>query len=75
MVDKTTWKSCALCGEKVHPLQESSASPLADGIACVSCSYGRVWPTIRNGGKPSHLTYEYDSKKGKFVSKIVADRR
>lgn len=73
MINTSNWSRCAICGKPVHPMQESSAAPLADGIACVSCAYGRVWPTIRNKGVPSHFTTERN-REGRYESKIVADR-
>lgn len=72
MVDKSNWKRCSLCGNPVHPLQESSAQPLADGVACVSCAFGKVNPTIRNNGIPSHFAQTRNDR-GSYVSYIVPD--
>ena len=72
MIDKSTWKRCALCGEPVHPLQETSAEPLSDGIACVSCAFDRVNATRQNKGIPSHKNLEKDQD-GKWRVSIVAD--
>lgn len=71
--DRTKWKKCALCGKTVHPLQETSAEPLSEGIACVSCAFDRVDATRRNHGIPSHKVTERDHKTGKWSTKIVAD--
>ena len=73
MIDKSTWKRCALCGKPVHPLQETSAEPLSDGIAWVSCAFDRVNATRQNKGIPSHKVLEKD-RDGKLRSKIVADK-
>lgn len=72
MIDKSTWKRCALCGKPVHPLQETSAEPLSDGIACVSCAFDRVNATRQNKGIPSHKSME-KGQDGKWHFKIVAD--
>ena len=72
MIDKSTWKRCALCGEPVHPLQETSAEPLSDGIACVGCAFNRVDATRQNKGIPSHKRVEKD-RDGKWRTNIVAD--
>lgn len=53
MVDTTNWADCVLCGKKIHPLQVTSAQPVADGPCCVSCHYRIVFPTSRNNGKLS----------------------
>lgn len=71
--DRSTWNTCVLCGKLVHPYQETSAQPLADGIACVSCQFGRVSPTRRNNGIPSHLVTNRN-REGKLVTTIVADK-
>ena len=72
MIDKSTWKRCALCGKPVHPLQQTSAEPLSDGIACVSCAFDRVNATRQNKGSPSHKSMEKDQD-GKWRVNIVAD--
>ena len=69
---KWIWKNCAICGKSVHPLQQTSAQPLADGIACVSCAFDRVDATRRNNGVPSRKSVE-KNRDGKWVVKIVAD--
>ena len=68
------FKKCALCGKPVHPLQETSAEPLADGIACVSCAFGPVYATRMNNGIPSHKVTERDPQTGKWQTRIVADK-
>lgn len=66
-------KKCALCGKWVHPYQQTSAQPLADGIACVSCAFGKVDATRKNNGIPSHKTTEKD-RNGRFRTIIVPDK-
>ena len=70
--NKDEFKKCSLCGEPVHPLQETSAEPLADGIACVSCAFGRVDATRKNNGLPSHKVTEKD-RDGRWRTMIVPD--
>lgn len=70
--NKDDFKKCALCGKPVHPLQETSAEPLADGIACVSCAFGRVDATRKNGGIPSHKVTS-KNRDGKWCTIIVPD--
>ena len=67
------WNKCALCGKPVHPWQETSAEPLADGIACVSCAFDRVDATRQNKGIPSHKVTEKD-RGGRWRTKIVPDK-
>lgn len=76
MINKGSWvwKECAICGKTVHPLQQTSAEPLADGIACVSCAFNRVDATRQNNGVPSHKTVERD-RDGRWRQKIIADAR
>jgi hypothetical protein len=71
---KEEWKKCSLCGKTVHPWQEDSAEPLAEGIACVSCFIGRVHPTRVNKGVPSHRTTERNYQTGRWETKIVPDK-
>jgi len=76
MIDKSRWdgehNKCAICGKPVHPLQETSAEPLAKVIACVSCAFNRVDATRRNNGIPSRkITTK--NRDGKWVTLIVAD--
>lgn len=66
MKNKENWNKCALCGNPVHPYQESSAEPLANGIACVNCAYSRVYPTRMNNGVPSKLRCERNPRTGKW---------
>ena len=66
MVDKSSWEKCVLCGNSIHPLQISSARPLADGPCCVSCHYGKVFPTICCNGRPSMWSTRV--KDGKRIS-------
>ena len=68
---ESDWKECAICGKKVHPLQQSSAQPLADGIACVSCAFNRVDATRQNNGIPSHKITIKD-RNGRYKTMIVA---
>ena len=70
---KWEWKNCAICGKSVHPLQQTSALPLADGIACVSCAFNRVDATRRNNGIPSHKSTE-KNRDGRWVTKLVSDK-
>lgn len=67
------WNRCELCGKVVHPYQETSAAPLAVGIACVSCAWNRVDATRRNKGIPSHKVTSKDPQTGKWETKIVPD--
>lgn len=66
-IDKSTWKNCIICGKKIHPLQENSALPLADGPCCVSCHYGTVYPTQMNKGVPSRWAHKRNEN-GKNIS-------
>lgn len=68
------WNKCALCGNPVHPWQETSAEPLADGIACVSCAFDRVDATRQNKGIPSHKATRKD-RDGRWRTEIVPDKR
>lgn len=68
------FKECVLCGKKVHPLQESSAEPLAKGICCVNCAYSRVYPTRMNGGIPSHLSVDKVGQTGKWKTQFVQEK-
>lgn len=65
-------KKCAVCGKSVHPLQETSAEPLAKGIACVSCAFNRVDATRRNNGIPSRKVTQKD-RDGRWKTTIVPD--
>lgn len=71
--DPNTFNKCAICGNPVHPIQETSAEPLSDGIACVSCAYGRVYPTKCNKGIPSHKVTEKNPQTGRWETLIVPD--
>lgn len=71
--DRSKWKKCALCGKTVHPLQETSAEPLADGIACVSCAFNQVHATRQNRGIPSHKVTDKDPQTGRWRTRIVPD--
>ena len=71
--DRSKWKKCALCGKTVHPWQETSAEPLSDGIACVSCAFDRVDATRYNRGIPSHKVTQRDPQTGKWKTTIVPD--
>ena len=71
--DRSQWKKCAICGETVHPLQETSAEPLSDGIACISCAFNQVDATRRNHGIPSRKIIVRDPQTGKWITKIVPD--
>ena len=71
--DCSQWNKCALCVKTVHPWQETSAYPLAEGIACVSCAFDRVDATRKNHGIPSHKVTERDRQTGKWKTVIVAD--
>lgn len=68
---KEDWKKCAICGKEVHPLQQSSAQPLADGIACVSCAFNQVDATRQNNGIPSRKVV-YKDRDGRYKTMIVA---
>lgn len=72
--DRTTWNKCALCGKVVHPWQEASSEPLADGIACVSCQISRVYATRCNNGIPSHRTCRKNQHTGKWETVIIPDK-
>ena len=69
--DRSEWKKCALCGKIVHPWQETSAEPLAKGIACVSCAFNQVDATRKNHGIPSHKVTEHNKQTGKWETNIV----
>lgn len=69
---KWVWRKCALCGKDVHPLQQTRAAPLSDGIACVSCAFNRVDATRRNNGIPSRKVTE-KNRDGRWETRIVAD--
>lgn len=71
--DCSKWKKCAICGKTVHPLQETSAEPLADGIACVSCALNQVDATRKNHGIPSHKVTDKDPQTGRWRTRIVPD--
>lgn len=71
--DRSKWNKCALCGKTVHPLQETSAQPLSDGIACVSCAFNQVDATRHNHGIPSHKVTERDQQTGRWRTRIVPD--
>ena len=71
--DRSKWNNCALCGKTVHPWQETSAQPLADGIACVSCAFNQVDATRKNHGIPSHKVTQKDPQTGRWSTVIVAD--
>ncbi len=70
---RESWNKCALCGKTVHPWQETSAAPLAEGIACVSCAVNRVDATRQNKGIPSHKVTERNPQTGKWNTRIVRD--
>jgi hypothetical protein len=69
-IDASTWKKCVLCGKPIHPLQVSSALPLADGPCCVSCHYGKVFPTAMSNGQPSQWSKK-TTRDGKRISCFV----
>lgn len=77
MIDKSRWhgehNKCTICGKSVHPLQETSAEPLAKGIACVDCAFNRVDATRKNNGIPSRKVTT-KNRDGKWVTLIVADK-
>ena len=69
--DRSKWKKCALCGKTVHPLQETSAEPLSNGIACVSCAFNQVDATRKNHGIPSHKVTVHNQQTGKWETTIM----
>ncbi len=66
-IDTSKWKTCVICGKKIHPWQENNAQPLADGPCCVSCHYGIVYPTQMNKGVPSKWAHKRNEN-GKNIS-------